>query len=311
MTGDLEREPVESGDALSDLANALDPVVDEAEQEETDESEESEEEEQESEEEESEEEEEEAEEQTFTIKHDGKEVTIKQSELIELGQKGFDYSAKTMAVAEERKQVETVKAQWSERVTQHEQALTEAHQKLQAIAEVAQKLVGEPPSISLAHENAAQYLALKEAHEASKGQLSQVLQAIQANEQERDRLRHATREFRANETWQALNDTLPGWKEDPDAKFAELDKYVKALGLSGEALVDARLEKGFWTLADKAKAYDAIQARKAEMKPKEKLAKVAKPSAQNQSARANERVKRETAFNKNPSVDTLADAIFR
>ncbi|SDQ42198.1 hypothetical protein [Pseudoxanthomonas sp. CF125] len=309
MTGDLEREPVESGDALSDLVDTLTPASG-SEQEEESESEESEEEEeQESEEEESGEEEEEGEEQTFTIKHDGKEVTLKLSELTELGQKGFDYSAKTMAVAEERKQVETVKAQWTERVTQQEQALSDTHQRLQALAEVAQRLVGQPPSISLAHENAAQYLALKEAHEASKGQLSQALQAIQANEQERDRLRHATREFRANETWQALSDTLPGWKEDPDAKFAELDKYVKALGLSGEALVDARLEKGFWTLADKAKAYDAIQARKAEMKPKEKLTKVAKPSAQNQSARASDRVKREAAFDKNPSVDALA-AIF-
>lgn len=311
MTGDLEREPVESGDALSDLVDSMTPAS-ESEQEEGAESEESEEEEeeQESEEEESEEEEEEGEEQTFTIKHDGKEVNLKLSELKELGQKGFDYSAKTMAVAEERKQVESAKAKWSERVTEHEQALNETHQKLQALAEVAHRLVGEPPSISLAHENAAQYLALKEAHEASKGQLNQALQAIQANEQERDRLRHSTREFRANETWQALSDTLPGWKEDPDAKFAELDKYVKALGLSGEALVDARLEKGFWTLADKAKAYDAIQARKAEMKPKEKLAKVAKPSAQNQSARASDRVKREAAFNKNPSVDSLAE-IFR
>ena len=71
------------------------------------------------------------------------------------------------------------------------------------------------------------------------------------------------------------------------------------------------LSPGFWQLAHKAKAYDAIQAKKAEMKPTEKLAKVAKPSAANQSGKATERAKRDAAFYKNPSVDTLAEAIFR
>lgn len=309
MTGDGENQPVESVDALSELANALDPA--DAQEEEAPEAEEPDDEGQEESEEDEpeEEEEEEAEEPTFTIKHDGKEVTLKQSELIELGQKGFDYSAKTMAVAEERKQVEAVKAQVREKATQHDKALELAEQRLRAVADFAQTLVGSPPSIDLAHQNAAQYLALKEAHEASKGQLQQALTAIQSVEEERARLRQASQAFRAEETWSALRDTLPGWKEDADAKFDGLLKYVSAQGINPDTAGDAFFDKGLWELAHKAQEYDRIQSKKAEMKPKEKLAKVAKPSAHNQSARTTERAKREANFHKNPSVDALADLL--
>jgi hypothetical protein len=59
-------------------------------------------------------------------------------------------------------------------------------------------------------------------------------------------------------------------------------------------------------MAHKAKAYDAIQARKAEMKPVKQLTKVNKPAAANTTGKQAERSKREADFNKNPSVDNLA-----
>src|SRR5688572_19975860 len=125
MTGDAEMQPVEGVDALDDLAEALVPESekakvpnpDEAEGDDSGESEEVEE----SDEEEAEESDEDEDETTVKLKHDGKEIELKLSEALNLAQQGFDYSQKTMAVAEQRKAVEAEQAQVKEARTQAEQ----------------------------------------------------------------------------------------------------------------------------------------------------------------------------------------------
>jgi hypothetical protein len=70
------------------------------------------------------------------------------------------------------------------------------------------------------------------------------------------------------------------------------------------------LEPGFWQLAHKAKAYDALLAKKAEMKPKAELPKVSEPAASNPTPRAE--VKRADArknYKARPSLDTLSKLI--
>src|ERR1044072_1587067 len=107
MVGDGESQPTEGVDALEDLANSL---TGEEEQEDGDQRDAPDEEGEESDEEQVEEgkdeegdEEEEEEDPTVVIKHDGKEVELKLSEVKDLAQQGFDYSKKTMALAEDRK----------------------------------------------------------------------------------------------------------------------------------------------------------------------------------------------------------------
>ncbi len=103
MTGDANGQPVEGVVTLSDLAAEMEEAPAE-ELEAGDEQAEGEEGESEAEgdvegsEESEEEDQEEQEEPTVTIKHDGKDVTLKQSEIVALAQQGFDYSKKTMAV---------------------------------------------------------------------------------------------------------------------------------------------------------------------------------------------------------------------
>lgn len=309
MTGDAEMQPVEGVEALDDLVDALDPT-EAPEQEDAPEAEEPEEEGQEDGEEEEEEapeeEEEEEEEPTFTIKHDGKEVTLKQSELIELGQMGFDYSKKTMAVAEERKAVQAERAQAEEFRKRYETSLTDSIARINAFSDFMQAQLGEEPPVALAAENAGRYLAEKKLYDDRKGQLQQAQAAIEHLKQEQSRQRQDWISRQADETERALRDTLPGWN---DGTLDELAGYLRTVGLTPETLDAGYVQKGVWELAHKAKAYDAIQAKKAEMKPKEKLVRVAKPSAVNTSARAAERAKREAAFNKNPSVDALADIL--
>jgi hypothetical protein len=310
MTGDAEGQPVESVDALDDLAAALEPeqeapeTLDESEQEDADESEADDdaEEEQEA----DEDDEDEAEEKSFTIKVDGKEITLTESELIERAQKGTDYSNKTMAVAEERKAVAAEREQVTQVRTQAEQALEETSRRLQAYSQYIESQVGQMPDASMLDYDTAGYLRQKEQYEARKGQLQQTYAALQHLQDEQARQRQAWIAERAEATEKVLADTLPGWN---DNTLNDLSGYTQTLGLNPETAGDALLSPGFWQMAQKAKAYDAIQSKKAEMKPTQKLAKVAKPTAVNTTGKAAERAKREAAFNKNPSVDALADLI--
>ena len=319
MTGDGESQPVEGVDALDDLAEALDPTpakdegakpaADEDESEESGEQEVDESEE-ESDEDEPEEDDDDAdddqEEPTIVLKHEGKEVSLKQSEVVELAQKGFDYTNKTMAVAEERKVVAAEKAKAAEFRQGFEEASTEAVNRLTAYTQFLESDLGEPPPVSLAAQDAHLYLAQKEQHEQKKGKLQGAYAQIRHVQDEQARQRQAWIAEAAASTEATLKDTLPGWN---DKTLAELADYSKQLGLTPQTAELAMLVPGFWQLAHKAKAFDAIQERKAQMKPVQKLAKVAKPAASNTNGKVAERAKRMDAFDKNPSVDALADLL--
>ena len=124
-------------------------------------------------------EDEQQEESTVTLKVDGKEVALKQSEVIELAQKGFDYTNKTMAVAEERKAVEQAREQAEQYRQRNEQAVQQNLAALQAFERFTAAQLGDPPPIEWAQQDASYYLAQKEQYEARKGQLQQAQTAIQ------------------------------------------------------------------------------------------------------------------------------------
>lgn len=307
MTGQAEGQPVEGVVTLNDLAAGMDDTG--AENEEQDGADENEEEEQELPEEEEQEEEEEGEQEepTVTLKHDGKEVTLKQSEVVELAQKGFDYTNKTMAVAEQRKAVEAEQAKAAEVRAEVEQARTETVNRLEAYTKFMESQVGSPPPITLAQQDAASYLAQKELYESRRGQLQQAYAEIQRLQDESARQRQAEIAEKAESAEKVLKDTLPGWG---DTMLAELTDYAKKAGLDARVASEAMLTPGFWEMAHKARAFDAIQADKAKLKPKTELPKVHKPSAANQPDRsAHKRAEAEKRYSANPSLNTLADLI--
>lgn len=306
MTGDAEMQPVEGVNSLDDAADALLDAESGDERDADRESGDDDDAEQEVEEsEDSDENEDDEAEPTFTIKVNGKELTVTKSELIELGQKGADYSQKTMAVAEDRKAIEAEREQVRHVRDQHEQALSQSIGMAQALAQFMEAQVGDPPDIRILHEHGSEaYIAQKEQHEHRKALLAQAREASDRLYEEQARQRQAWIMQQANATEHALRNTLPGWSDDT---LTDLAKYGEGFGLTPQNMEGAFVHKGFWEVLHKAKAYEAIQAKKAEMKPKQTLAKVAKPSGINQSAKASERMKREEAFRKRPSVDTLAD----
>lgn len=303
-SGDGASQPGEGAVSLSDLAGAMDeseqtqdelPEGVEGDESEVDEAEGE------------ADEQEEGEEPTFTIKVDGKEVQLTQSELIERAQKGTDYTNKTMEVAEQRKAVEAERAKVIEHRTQAEQALAETANRLEAYTKFMESQVGHMPDASMLDYDTAGYLRAKEQYEARRGQLQQAYAARQHIEQEQARQRQAWINERATATEQVLKDTLPDWSDDT---LQALAAYTGKLGLTPQTAESALLEPGFWQLAHKAKAYDALLAKKAEMKPKSELPKVSKPSASNPTPRAEaKRTEARKAFQARPSLDTLSKLV--
>lgn len=307
LEGDGESQPAEGVSDLDSLADAITGGKEEGAQDESegDESEEAEGEEEEAE--ESEDDEDEEEEATIVLKHEGKEIPLKQSEVVELAQKGFDYSSKTMKLAEERDAVKAERTQASQYREEVETARTEQLSRLQALDQFLTQQIGTPPPVEWAQQDVGYYVAEKEKYEARKGQLDQARSAIGylQNEQARERQAWITQQADATET--ALKDTLPGWNENT---LPELASYAEKFGLTPKSADVAFVQKGLWEVLHKAKAYDALLVKKAEMKPVTKLARVVPPSSANPVGKAAARAKREAEFDKNPSVDSLA-AIFR
>ena len=281
MAGQDVSQPSDTVDTLSGIAGLMDSeteaVAEESEGEEVSESEA-----EQGEEQEGEEQDTDSEEQSFTIKHDGKEVNLKQSEILELAQKGFDYTNKTMAVAEERKALEPIRERLTNTVAEHENALQETLRQLHSMAEFVQEDLGEAPDISLAHYDASSYIAQKDAHENRLAKLRTTYAKIQYFEQQQNQLRQSQLLQKANETEAYLVENLSGWKDAPEKSLQELNTYIKGYGLSPETTKDAYVERGLWEIAHKAREYDKLKAAQSQLKPTATLPKTIKPSAGNQ-----------------------------
>ena len=90
----------------------------------------------------------------------------------------------------------------------------------------------------------------------------------------------------------------------------DLSSYAATLGLHPATAERAMLTPGFWQALHKAKAFDALQEQKAQLKPKAQLAKVHKPSAANQPSKAQaKREEAEKRYRAKPSLDTLSALI--
>jgi len=271
MVGDVEKQPPGSVDSLTALGAMIedsDEMLEESEEgEETEDSEAEDEG-------EGEERETEDDSEVFTVKVDGKEIQLTKAEVIARAQKDLDYTQKTMALADEKRVVSEQRGRAAEYAKQHEDALGEAMRRLTAYTQIIEGEIGEPPDLSLLYQDEKQYIAQKEIWQRRKDQLGGAYQQLQALDAEQARLRQARYLQKANETEQALQSTLPGWN---DAMVEELTSYLGKAGIDPRQDPDAFVHKGVWELAHKARAYDELLAKKATLKPVEKLQKVSKP----------------------------------
>ena len=243
-----------------------------------------------------------------SIEFDGKQVEIPQGtppELVEvLATKAkelqADYTRKTQAVADDRRQVDAVKQQTVAQASQLQQTQ-------QALAVMAQSLLGAEPDLSLAQHDPQTYLVQKGLYEQRVGQFRQLmeqgktLQAQQAQQTEEQQQEYRTRES------QALLKAIPDLTK-PE-KFAEFKSQAigagEKYGISADEIAQITDHRLVLALRDLAK-YHAQAAQSGELKDKLKNIppRMGKPGSAAQQTPASQKsadAKRE--FMKSPRTD--------
>ena len=254
--------------------------------------------------EEEEEQEEQEQPQTFTVKVDGKEVTVTLDEL----QKGYsrtqDYTRKTQQIAEVRKQVE-----------QETQAVrAEREQYAQLLGALQAQLQSSEPQVDLERlyqEDPIEWVRQKEIMRERQEKLG----AIQSEQQ---RLYQVTQyeQQRAMEAQlasqqEALLAALPDWKDPKKAKVekALLVESAKAAGFSDEDLksvYDHRLV----LLLRKAALFDQMVSKRQGIKPVVNNGpRIAKPGAAGRVSTTTESVRAKQRLAKTGRIDDAASAI--
>jgi len=297
MQGDGENQPGESDDTLLSLASLMDSEEsqEETELEESEESEEVEQEEQ---------EEEQEEEETVILKHEGKEVSVSRSEAIALAQKGYDYSSKTMAVAEERKAVDATHLQAKALVSEVSNHRDQVLQDLEAAESFLMSQVGQPPTLELLYSDPSNFYIQKELHNQQNEKLETVRSAIASQRAQQDRERQTWEADSAQRMRKELS-AVKGW-ESFEAKGQELQKYLADTGVNADEFGDALFNPELWKTIEKARLYDVLKAKQATLKPKESLQKVVKPNGNNQNMNRTGKSEAIKRFNAKPNLNNLA-----
>lgn len=254
--------------------------------------------------EEEEEPEEEEQQQTFTVKVDGKEVSVTLDEL----QKGYsrtqDYTRKTQQIAEVRKQVE-----------QETQAVrAEREQYAQLLGALQAQLQSSEPQIDLDrlyHEDPIEWVRQKEVMRERQEKLG----AIQAEQQRLSQVaqyeQQRAMEAQLASQQEALLAALPDWKDPKKAKAekALVIESAKAAGFTDEDLksvYDHRLV----LLLRKAAMYDQMVSKRQGIKPVVNNGpRPAKPGAAGRVSTTTEATRAKQRLAKTGRVDDAASAI--
>jgi len=242
--------------------------------------------------------------QTFTVKVDGKEVSVTLDEL----QKGYsrtqDYTRKTQQIAEVRKQVE-----------QETQAVrAEREQYAQLLGALQAQLQSSEPQIDLErlyHEDPIEWVRQKEVMRERQEKLGAIQSEQQRLAQVSQYEQQRAMEAQLASQQEALLAALPDWKDPKKAKAekALVIESAKAAGFSDEDLksvYDHRLV----LLLRKAALFDQMVSKRQGIKPVVNNGpRPAKPGAAGRVSTTTESVRAKQRLAKTGRIDDAASAI--
>lgn len=205
---------------------------------------------------------EEEEPQTFTVKVDGKEVTVTLDELQQGYSRTQDYTRKTQQIAEVRKQVEQESQAIRAERAQYAQLLGALEQQVQQAAQPQidwDRLYQEDPiewvrQKELVRENQAKYAAIQSEQqrlaEISRAEQAQSMQAFLAQEQDK------------------LMEVLPEWKDPAKAKAekALLIEFGQKAGFQPDELKNI-FDHRVVNVLRKAALYEQMMSKRGNIKP--------------------------------------------
>lgn len=244
-----------------------------------------------------------------TIVIDGKESSVTYEELISGYQRQADYTRKMQSLAKERKDVEAVKEQVRDlpKVQKAYQDGAERFSKNAQLVMVAleQRFMPKQPDPALAETNPGLYIKQKE-------QFQEALQFRAGLAQELQGLELQTREAHKKQVFegrQKLFEIVPEMKDTTTRQ--KLTEYARSHGFTDDQIANEASPVLFqW--AHKARMYDEIMARKAQLTPdksKPKVAKQAKASEGHQAVQVRQRQNAIESHKREKSVDSAARAL--
>lgn len=242
--------------------------------------------------------------QTFTVKVDGKEVSVTLDEL----QKGYsrtqDYTRKTQQIAEVRKQAE-----------QETQAVrAEREQYAQLLGALQAQLQSSEPQVDLErlyHEDPIEWVRQKEVMRERQEKLGAIQSEQQRLSQVSQYEQQRAMEAQLASQQEALLAALPDWKDPKKAKAekALVIESAKAAGFTDEDLksvYDHRLV----LLLRKAALFDQMVSKRQGIKPVVNNGpRTAKPGAAGRVSTATESVRAKQRLAKTGRIDDAASAI--
>lgn len=196
-------------------------------------------------------------EQLVTIKIDGKEEQVPLKEAIAGYQRTADYSRKTMALSEERKQLQMEASQVMAERQQYAQLLGALQEQLQ------QTVQQEPDWERLYAEDPLEYVRQKDLYREH----NERLQAAQQEQQRVVTLMHHQQVQQLQELVahgrQQLAEVVPAWKDSKrwESDRVKLREYAQKLGYSAEEVSQVYDPRAVVAL-NKARLYDEIMAKR-------------------------------------------------
>ncbi len=243
--------------------------------------------------------------QTFTVKVDGKEVSVTLDEL----QKGYtrtqDYTRKTQQIAEVRKQVEA-----------ETQAIrAERGQYAQLLGALQAQLQATEPQVDLDrlyNEDPIEWVRQKEVMRERQEKALAIQAEQQRLYQTSQREQQQALEQQLILQKEALLAALPSWK---DSKVAKAEKALvvesaKKAGFSDEDL-NSVYDHRLVLLLRKAGLYDQMMSKRQGIKPVTNGPRPAKPGAAGRVSTTTESMRAQQRLAKTGRVDDAADAIYK
>lgn len=247
------------------------------------------------------------------VKVNGEEVEVPLSELLKGYSRTEDYKSKTMALADERRQVEAQRAT-VERDVQLQYA-NELKQQVDAfealdpvLAEARQidweRLKAEDPATFVQYSDAVnQRVAMIEQHRAKIAQIESQRAEAQAAEAQAETAQRM--ELAANKIVEVMPELAEG---NAFQEFANNNiGYLREVGFTPDEIQDAIDDRAL-IMADKARRWDALQKAKAAL-PDKKIVPKSQVKAMTSDASDSSRSSKRLRINPNASRDVKLDAI--
>lgn len=244
-----------------------------------------------------------------TIVVDGKESKVSYEELISGYQRQSDYTRKMQDLTKQRKDLQSVQEQVKDlptvQKTYQENAERFAKNGQLIMLALEQRFMPQEPDKSLLDTNPGAYMKQKEMFQEAlhfRSGIQQELETLNAQKQQEQ-----VRTIQAGR--QKLFEVMPEMKEA--ANRQKLKAYVNSLGISDEAIA-AEPNHVLFVMAEKARKYDEIMQRKAEIttdNAKPKVAKQTKAADGHKALQVRKRTETIEQHKSNKSVDSAARAI--